>query len=131
LFEGGAIQHFPDLRGFTFKSGPNAGRLYRVTIPVPHYDSRRVQILFPKTAPKFVKVSADGPTESPHRYPGGHICMWDPNGPIGERWVFEDGLVALLGHTRWHLFREAWWRDTEEWPGPQAGHTKVRQESTA
>jgi hypothetical protein len=31
--------------------------------------------------------------------------------------VIEDGLLVLLGLIGLHLFREAWWRETGEWPG--------------
>ena len=48
--------------------------------------------------------------------------MWDPDDPSECRWVFEDGLLALFGMTVAHLFREAWWRETGEWLGPQAWH---------
>jgi hypothetical protein len=48
--------------------------------------------------------------------------MWYPDDPKENRWVFEDGLLALLGHISAHLFREAWWRETGKWPGPESGH---------
>jgi hypothetical protein len=48
--------------------------------------------------------------------------MWYPQDPDAHRWVFEDGLLVLLGLIAAHLFREAWWRETGEWLGPEAGH---------
>jgi hypothetical protein len=55
--------------------------------------------------------------------------MWDPDGPPGEKWLFEDGLVALLGLTAAHLFREAWWRETGEWLGPEIGHDDLAEDA--
>jgi len=51
--------------------------------------------------------------------------MWYPEDSVENQWVFEDGLVALLGHIAAHLFREAWYRETGEWPGPEVGHLKI------
>lgn len=48
--------------------------------------------------------------------------MWCPWDPPEEKWVFRDGLLALLNHIQAHLFREAWWRETGEWLGPEAPH---------
>jgi hypothetical protein len=33
--------------------------------------------------------------------------------------VFEDGLLALINHIQAHLFRKAWWREHDEWLGPE------------
>ena len=37
-------------------------------------------------------------------------------------WRFSPGLLALLDAVRAHLFREAWWREHDEWLGPEVGH---------
>ena len=118
-FERGARDHFPDLRGML----THAGRRYRITLPVPHHGVRRVEVLFRKSSPNWPRVTVDGPTESPHRYASGHLCIWDPRGPHEEQWAVEDGLLVLLGLIIAHLFREAWWRKTGEWLGPQTTHT--------
>lgn len=68
------------------------------------------------------RVTVDGPTDSPHRYGGEELCMWHPADPAEQRWVFGDGLLQLIGIVARHLFREAWWRETGEWPGPEAPH---------
>ena len=102
--------------------GTRAGRLYEALLDVPFYESRRVTVLFPRDSPRHPRVWSDGPTESPHRYGERLLCMWDPDDPSECRWVFEDGLLALFGMTVAHLFREAWWRETGEWLGPQAWH---------
>jgi len=122
-FERGAKRHFPTLKGLTRTYGPKAGRSYRVTIAVPHYESRQVEILFAKRTPSLPKITADVPTDSPHRYDTYELCIWCPKDPDTQRWVFEDGLLVLLGLIALHLFREAWWRETGEWPGPEAGHS--------
>ena len=103
--------------------GPKAGRSYKVIINVPHYEPCHVEIFFPRSAPSFAKITADGPTESPHRYSTHQLCIWHPDDPNENRWMFEDGLLILLGLIAAHLFREAWWRETGEWLGPEADHT--------
>jgi hypothetical protein len=121
-FERGTKRHFPSLTGMTRTSGPKSGRSYKVIIDVPYYETRRVEIFFPKRTPSLPTSTADGPTHSPHRYAAGELCIWYPNDPENHRWMIEDGLLVLLGLIGLHLFREAWWRETGEWPGPEAGH---------
>jgi hypothetical protein len=48
--------------------------------------------------------------------------MWYPRDPVAKKWVVNDGILRLLGLTTTHLFREAWWRDTGEWLGPEYDH---------
>ena len=48
--------------------------------------------------------------------------MWYPKDPVDSRWVFVDGLLALIGLVMAHLFREAWWRETGEWVGEEVPH---------
>ena len=48
--------------------------------------------------------------------------MWYPHDPIDRRWVFEDGLLDLIGLVIAHLFWEAWWRETGEWLGEEVPH---------
>lgn len=52
------------------------------------------------------KVFADGPDDSPHRYQNGSLCMWHPDDPPEQKWIFQDGLLALLNQIQAHLFRE-------------------------
>ena len=123
VFERGVKQHFPEVRGDTRTSGLKAGRAYKVLLEVPHYEPRRIEILFSKKTPKWAKITADGPTESLHRYGERELCIWYPKDPDTAKWVFEDGLLMLLGMITAHLFREAWWRETGEWLGPEVGHS--------
>lgn len=129
IFEREAGRYFLDLPSATITSDHNAGRRYRLTVNVPHYDARRVQILFRKDSPRIPRVSVDGPADSKHRFSSGDLCMWYQRDPVENQWIFEDGLVALLGHIVAHLFREAWYRETGEWPGPEVGHSKIEPES--
>lgn len=99
-----------------------AGRTYRVIIDVPHYEQRRVEVLFSKDNPKVAKITADGSTDSPHRYEKDRLCIWYPKDPDEEKWVFADSFLVLIGMIAIHLFKEAWWRETGEWLGPEAGH---------
>ena len=47
-----------------------------------------------------------------------------------HRWVFEDGLLALMGLVMAHLFKEAWWRETGEWLGEEVPHEARSKEQT-
>lgn len=92
-------------------------------VNVPHYTDRRVQILFRKDSSKFPRVSVDGPADSKHRFSSGELCMWYHKDSAENQWVFEDGLLALLGYVIAHLFREEWFRETGEWLGPEVNHS--------
>jgi len=86
-----------------------------------YYESRQVEIRFENWS-QTPRVFVDGPTDSPHRYSDGSLCMWYPDDPPEQRWVFSDGLLVLLNYIQAHLFREAWWRENDEWLGPEAPH---------
>lgn len=78
---------------------------------VPEYDeTRQVEIRFEGSYTP--KIYVDGPTESPHRYSERRLCIWYPDDPPEQRWVFDDGLLILINLIQLHLFREAWWRET-------------------
>ena len=90
-FERGAKSQFPNLRGAKIKGGHE----YIATVPVPHYEARKVHIRFGGMS-DVPSVFADGSRDSPHRYSDGSLCMWHPRDPIDHRWVFGDGLLALI-----------------------------------
>lgn len=124
-FERGAGREFPGLGGSPNGRGRSATVTYRLKIEVPEYEARVVEVRLHNTSkPILDGVYVDGPTDSPHRYhaSGGGLCMWYPSDPDENKWVGADGLLALLTHVRLHLFREAYWRETGHWPGPQAPH---------
>jgi len=100
------------------------GYAYHLTIDI-WGELRRVEIRFSKDAARVPHVYVDGPTDSPHRFEDGSLCMWHPRDPADRRWTFNDGLVMLIGYITAHLFREAWWRETGEWPGEEATHDKT------
>jgi hypothetical protein len=86
---------------------------------VPH---RTVRIEFARGSPEVPRVFSDGPSDSPHRYDDGTLCMWYPRDPAELRWTRRDGTAALIGSIILHLLREQWWRETGEWAGPEAPH---------
>ena len=116
-FERGVKSQFPDLSAAKVRRGYE----YYVTVPIPHYETRKIRIRFSGVS-DVPSVFADGPPESPHRFPDCGLCMWYPEDPIECRWVFKDGLLNLIGLTIAHLFREAWWRETGEWIGEEVAH---------
>lgn len=96
---------------------------------VPYYEPRNVEIRFEDWS-RLPKVFVDGPDDSPHRYDDGSLCMWYPSDPSEEKWVFEDGLFALLNLIQAHLFREAYWRENNDWAGPEAPHLPAKEAVT-
>ena len=48
--------------------------------------------------------------------------MWYPKDPVRHRWIFKDGLLALIGQIHLHLIKEHLWRELGEWPGDEAPH---------
>jgi hypothetical protein len=101
-----------------------------LTIDVPFYETRAVTIRF-NTRGATPYVLVDGPCESPHRYDDGTLCMWFPADSTDHVWSFHDGLLDLLDTIVGHLFREAWWRETGEWLGPEVPHHPDRAEEAA
>ncbi len=101
----------------------DAGRVYRLTVVVPHFEPRRIEIRLTKRRQHHPILRSDGPEESPHRYRSRELCVWEPTDPPEDKWVVEDGLLHLIGLIIVHLFKEAWWRRHGEWLGRQAPHT--------
>lgn len=97
------------------------GFAVEVHVKPPGVPVRRVRIYFHRGG-EVPTVRVDGPTESPHRYEDGSLCMWYPDDPPDRRWVHRHGARALLGHIAAHLVREEWWRRTGEWAGEEAPH---------
>lgn len=119
-FERGVKAAFPAFRSRFGHGG--GGYTVHVDVDIPGYDPRRLTIVFDRENRAVPRVFADGPSKSKHRYPDGSLCMWYPSDPDDKRWVRDDGLVALIGLAILHLFREAWWRETGHWLGPEAPH---------
>jgi hypothetical protein len=122
-FERGARLAYPGLRCTATGRSTNARVIYTLTVDVPEYDRRRVVISLANcSTPTLPDITVDGPTESPHRYSSERLCVEYPDDPPDERWAADDGLLALIDLIRAHLFREAYWRETGIWAGPEAPH---------
>ena len=132
IFERGAADEYPSLTAKNQRKGKKLWREYRVKYCLQEFHvARSVSIkMYPNTDGRPL-VKVDGPEDSPHRYDNGELCMWYPTAPKTERWVFSDGLLHLLVMIEAHLFREAWWRETEEWLGPELPHGKISPTANA
>lgn len=86
---------------------------------------RAVRITFSRALPDMPKVWVDGPSESPHRYEDGTLCMWYPEDLPANRWVRRDGAAVLVAHIAAHLLREEWYRKTGDWKGDEVTHCPV------
>lgn len=137
-FEGAAQREYPDqsLRDRKVGKGRHAEIVYVVKVTVPEYPVTRTLTirLANFSEPGFIAVSVDGPTESPHRYRERDLCMWPPSAPAEERWMPDEGLLALIQYARVHLFREEYWRGTGGrddgiWAGDEAPHDDVKEQA--
>jgi hypothetical protein len=123
LFELGFRQRYPAATVLTTGRGVTAVRIYRLPLAVPRFEARLVEIQFPGSQlTPSPKVFADGPKASPHRFADDSLCMWFGEDPASQRWVPDDGLLRLTDHVRPHLIKEAVWRETGVWMGPEVGH---------
>lgn len=123
IFERLASDEYPSLRDKKCKLKGKLWLQYDVNICLQEYDvTRAVTIKLFSNPSMSPEVMVDGPEDSPHRYPNGQLCMWYPKANKTERWIFSDGLLHLLVMVEAHLFREAWWRETGEWLGPERAH---------
>lgn len=131
-FECGVRVAYPAVSATVTGRGMNDTVLYTLTVDVPEYERRRVAIRLANwTKPSMPFITVDGPCESPHRYGRDRLCIWHPNDPTELRWVPEDGLLALIDHVRLHLFKEAYWRETGVWCGPEAPHGPPKDDPDA
>lgn len=125
-FEGGARSHYPSLGTTTTGRGYSAVVTYRLIVDVPQYETHRVTIrLRNGIEPYEARISVDGPIDSPHRYGKHRLCLWHPDDAPDQRWLPADGLLDLISQVRIHLFKEAYWRETGEWIGPEAPHSPL------
>lgn len=131
-FERGVFEHYPDLRRRLSHPGEPCGIWYLAKVYPSPFDPRKVEALVPFSAGEPL-VLVDGPTSSPHRYyvkGKGYVrlCLWYPWDTPEEKWSVDDGLLALFGHAKTHLIREAYYREdiekygSAEWLGPEAPH---------
>lgn len=134
-FEHGAGQAYP---GLTYTGNFRQPGFYVVTVDVPEYESRTLEIHVTPSSqwePRHVTIFVDGPELSPHRYKPAKnssdsrnsLCIWDPDDAIDRRWVWTDGLTALVTHARIHLYKEAHWRRYGVWLGEQVVHAAPKR----
>jgi len=122
-FEGAARRGLASLRSHQRPGG--RGWFYEVSIEPEGCPRRQVRIEFRLAdGGQYPRVFVDGPEHSPHRYhaDGGHLCMWYPQDPASQRWIFKDGLLSLVGQIHVHLIKEHLWRELGEWPGDEVPH---------
>lgn len=132
-FERGVHALHPDLVRRTVGRSRKAAVSYRLSVEIPDYDDREIELLFSRTTPQPVLrgVYADGPDHSPHRWPSrrhrGHrrLCMWHPDDPPEQQWNARFGLLSLITVSRIHLYKEAHWRETGDWLGPEVPHLET------
>lgn len=123
-FEQRARAVFPRMTSTRTGKGKKAEVVYRLTVPVPEYEPQRLTIrIADLRTPSHVQIEVDGPQASAHRYSDGTLCIWHPDDPEEGRWVPADGLLALIQHAQLHCWREAYYRETGEWTGPEASHS--------
>lgn len=128
---------FAAYAGLTYKRHQRqegAVYVYQVRLEVPGYEPRRVSVEFHAGRPNGPRVYADGPAgreDSPHRYAERgrrRLCIWYPSDPAEQRWVPDDGLLALFAMTAVHLFKEAYWREHGQWLGEEFPHDELTHE---
>jgi hypothetical protein len=84
---------------------------------------RRIAVVFgerPSSARPV--VMADGPRTPRHRFTSYRpmpLCMWYSRDEPEMQWQLARGLAGLLDIARVHLFREARFRQTGRWRGPE------------
>jgi hypothetical protein len=96
--------------------------VYHLPVEIPSYGQRQLTIVFPGRTPRTPHVFADFLVVTRHRFDDLSLCMWYWRDPPEHRWLFDDGLAALIGHAIIHLFKEAWFMDTGEWLGDEVTH---------
>lgn len=128
-FERGVVA-YPGFTRRPIGSRKNARMAYGCTIEVDGYEIRRIEVCFSRVTrrPTAPDIYVDGPEDSPHRFaprgkdPRRRLCVWYPDDQPERRWVSDDGLLSLIEMIRIHLFKEAYYRETGDWPGEEAPH---------
>ncbi len=131
-FEGAARSGIDSLWSYQRPAG--RGWIYEVSIAPEGCPRREVRIDFLLDGgARLARVFVDGPARSPHRYhdDDGRLCMWYPHDPVAQRWIFEDGLLALIGQIHVHIIKENIWRELGEWPGAEAPHADPTERKAA
>ena len=122
FFERDARREYSVLRGRLGQSQGLTGFVYLVTVEVPTYGPRQLTIVFPHRYPENPRVFAEGPGLNRHRFNDGSLCMWYWRDSPERKWLFAEGLLALINHAIVHLFKKAWFADNGEWLGDEITH---------
>jgi hypothetical protein len=99
--------------------------VYRGEVELDPLDvRRRLAVIFPGPPSRVSPiVMASGPRRSRHRFTRTFrptsLCIWYAPDHPELRWHLQDGLALLIDLARVHLIREAWWRETRHWDGPE------------
>jgi hypothetical protein len=84
---------------------------------------RRIALVFPGRPSRVSPVvMADGPRTPRHRFTSYRpvpLCMWYSCDEPDMQWQLGRGLAGLIDIARVHLFREARFRQTGRWRGPE------------
>jgi hypothetical protein len=105
--------------------------VWRVPVTVPVYDEGYVlRIELDERRP--VRVTAegwDGPMR--HSFGANRLCMWYPKDPPNRQWNRSDGLLKLVDTSVVHLFKELYFRETDEWLGEEVHQDAPKTEQHA
>lgn len=128
LLERSAKHAFPDMKIRRQWRPKGLVDIYEVGFDIPGYEHRKVAVEFTHKSGHVPSVFSDGPSgthASPHRYAERNrtrLCIWYPGDPAELTWIPAHGLLMLLGMIQEHLFKEAYWRETQVWLGDEAPH---------
>ncbi len=101
---------------------------WRVQVTIPAYEET-FALLIELDERRAVRVTAEdwvGPMK--HTYGQNSLCMWYPSDPLDRRWSRTDGLLKLVDTAVAHLFKELFYRETDEWLGEEAPHAAPKVE---
>ncbi|MEL7667032.1 MAG: hypothetical protein AAGU73_02365 [Actinomycetota bacterium] len=119
----GCDAEYPDVQRLSLAGEGFDEVLYIASVEVDHFGRRQVTVLIDERSTYLrPRVWTADPRPLKHQFTDGSLCMWYIWDPPDKRWVYEDGLVALLDLAKLHLYREERYRETGCWMGPEAPH---------
>lgn len=115
---------YPDVQRLSVAGEGFDKVLYVASVEVDHFGCQQVTVLIDERSTDLrPRVWTADPRPLKHQFKDGSLCMWYVWDPPDKRWVYEDGLVALLDLAKLHLYREERYRETGRWMGPEAPHS--------
>lgn len=123
-FTRGCDLAYPDVQRLSLAGAHLDRVLYLALVEIPHFGRQYVSVLIDErdTSARPCVWTAD-PRPMRHQFVNRSMCMWSRWDPPDRRWVYEDGLVALLDLAKLHIYREERYRETGRWMGPEAPHS--------